>query len=69
MSLTISGKKFYRTRDAIDKIGVSRSTLFRWIKDRKVSDSKHKDRRGWRLFTEDEIEKIINFKNYINVIK
>ena len=37
-------------------VGVSRTTLFRWLKEGIFREAEHRDRRGWRLFTEDEIE-------------
>lgn len=37
-------------------VGISRATFFRWIKDGTIKDVLNKDRRGWRLFTEEDIE-------------
>jgi len=39
------------------KTGISRATLFRWLKAGVLSKS-YRDRRGWRLFTEDDLKKI-----------
>ena len=39
------------------KTGISRATLFRWLKTGILKKS-YKDRRGWRLFTEDDVNKI-----------
>jgi predicted site-specific integrase-resolvase len=38
--------------------GVSRSTLLRWIRDGVLEDVSHRDRRGWRLFSEADIKRI-----------
>jgi len=38
--------------------GIGKSTLFRWIKEGIMEDTEHRDRRGWRLFTEDEINRV-----------
>ena len=57
MPITISGKKFYRTQEALELIGLPRSTFFKWLKEEKVEDVKYKDRNGWRLFTDDDIKK------------
>ena len=33
MSITLNGHTFYRTADVCQKVGVSRATLFRWLKN------------------------------------
>ena len=67
MPVNLNGQKFYRTKEALEKIGISRPTWFRWLKDNLVEDVKHTDRRGWRLFTEEDIEKVGKFANTVNV--
>jgi len=57
MPLEIKGQIYYRTSEACAKTSVSRATLFRWLKQGILKRS-HKDRRGWRLFTEDDLTKI-----------
>ena len=57
MPIEIKGQTYYRTSEACIKTGVSRATLFRWLKQGILKRS-HKDRRGWRLFTEDDLTKI-----------
>lgn len=39
-------------------VGISRATFFRWIKEGTIEDVLNKDRRGWRLFTEEDIERL-----------
>jgi DNA-binding transcriptional MerR regulator len=39
------------------KTGISRATLFRWLKAG-VLKKPYRDRRGWRLFTQDDLNKI-----------
>lgn len=58
MPVTIGDSTFYRTAEAAAKIGISKVTLRRWIKDGKVQGASKKDVRGWRLFTEEDIERI-----------
>lgn len=60
MSLKINGKRFYRTNEACRKAGIGRATLFRWLKGGIFTDVKYKDRRGWRLFTDEDIERLKN---------
>lgn len=56
MPILITGKTYYRTAEACQMAGISKNTLFRWIKEGLFADVKQRDRRGWRLFTEEEIE-------------
>ena len=65
MPVTINNKKFYRTKEAAVKIGISRSTLLRWFSIGVLEDSAHRDRRGWRLFTEADIKRIEAEANHI----
>ncbi|MFC1994702.1 helix-turn-helix domain-containing protein [Chloroflexota bacterium] len=58
MSVKIDGQLFYRTKETCEKAGISRSTLFRWLNKGILQDVKHRDRRGWRLFTEEDIERL-----------
>lgn len=67
MPIQINGKTFYRTQEALDKIGISRPTWFRWMKKNVIEDVKTRDRRGWRLFTEDDINRISKFAHEIKI--
>ena len=49
---------YYRTLEACQKAGVSRATLFRWLKAGVLEDAMNRDRKGWRLFTENDIDRI-----------
>jgi DNA-binding transcriptional MerR regulator len=57
MTITINGQTFYRTFEACKKTGISRATLFRWLKSG-ILERSVKDRRGWRLFTDDDLSRI-----------
>ncbi len=57
MPIEINGRTYYRTLEACAKTGVSRATLFRWLKAGILKKS-YKDRRGWRIFTEYDLSKI-----------
>ena len=57
MPLEINGQMYYRTLEACQKTGISRATLFRWLKGGILAKS-YRDRRGWRIFTEDDLDKI-----------
>jgi len=55
--IEIDGQVYYRTSEACKKTGVSRATLFRWLKAG-ILEKYHKDRRGWRIFREEDLTKI-----------
>lgn len=65
MSVVIKGKKYYRTREALQMAGISRATWYRWRAANIVSDVQQKDRRGWRLFTEREVKKLREFAQQV----
>ncbi len=50
-------KSIYRFSQACEKIGISKSTYLRYVKDGIFSDVQ-KDGRGWRVFQDDDIKKI-----------
>lgn len=55
MPVTMNGQTYYRTVEVCRMIGISRTTLFRWLKEGVFEEAKYRDRRGWRVFTEDEV--------------
>ena len=57
MPKEINGQKYYTATEVCLEVAISRPTLFRWLK-RGVLTRLHKDRRGWRMFTEDDLGKI-----------
>lgn len=50
-------KTYYRTHEAASAVGVSRQTLLRWFREKKVVDVK-RDRNGWRQFTNADIKRL-----------
>ena len=58
MPVTLSGRKYYRTAEVCRMVGISRTTLFRWLTEGTFNEPEHRDRRGWRLFTEEEVGKM-----------
>jgi predicted site-specific integrase-resolvase len=38
--------------------GTNRNTLLRWIREGRFADVKTRDRNSWRLFGEDDIERL-----------
>ncbi|RKX18304.1 MAG: hypothetical protein DRP26_05440, partial [Candidatus Zixiibacteriota bacterium] len=58
----MSKENFYTTKDVLKKVKISRNTLFLWLKKGKIPEVA-RDRNGHRLFTQKDIQKILNFKN------
>jgi len=57
MPINIDGQIYYRTNETCARIGIGRATLFRWLKAG-ILEKRFKDRRGWGIFTEDDLKKI-----------
>ncbi len=57
MTIELEGQIYYKTSEACEKSGISRATLYRWLKAG-ILKKYCKDRRGWRLFTQADIDKI-----------
>ncbi len=57
MPIEIDGRRYYRTTEACARTGISRATLFRWLKAG-ILEKRLKDRRGWGIFTEDDLDRI-----------
>jgi len=57
VAINIDGKQYYGTSEICQTAGISRATLFRWLKAGLLQKS-YKNRRGWRMFTEEDMVKI-----------
>ena len=68
MPIEINGQTYYRTMEVCRKTGISRATLFRWI-NQGILPTLLRDRRGWRLFTADDLNKIKTENGKIEVEK
>jgi len=66
MPVKINGRIYYRTAEVCQIVGIGKSTLFRWIRQNIVEDAKYRDRKGWRLFAEDEL---LSLKSETNKIQ
>jgi len=64
--VVLDKQTYYRTSEVYRLVGISRSTLFRWFKEGIVSEPQYRDRRGWRLFTGEEVEGLRALVNQVN---
>jgi len=58
MPVVISDQTYYRTAEVCRMVGISRNTLFRWLKEGVFCDVEYRDWRGWRLFTPVQLETV-----------
>lgn len=66
MPLKFDGQTFYNTREACKLAGTNRDTFLQWVRQKKFTDVEHRDRNGWRLFTEGDLQRL---KDYVNRIE
>lgn len=58
MPTKLNGEIYYRTAEACQIAGISKNTFLRWVKEGSFADVERKDRRGWRLFTDDDLDRL-----------
>ena len=66
MPVIVNGGTYYRTTEICQMVGISRNTLFRWLKGGILEKTTRRDRRGWRLFTEAQIDRLKAEVNHIS---
>lgn len=68
MRIKLNGENYYRTAQACRIAGTSKNTFLRWVKEGLFADVEHRDRRGWRLFTKDDLGRLKAEVNSVNKI-
>jgi len=66
MAVAINGQTYYRTAELCRMAGINKTTLFRWLKEGIFRGAECRDRRGWRLFTEDAVSRLNEEVNKIH---
>jgi len=66
MPVTLAGRTYYKTSEACRLAGMSRNTFFRWVREGSFADARQRDRHGWRLFTEDEVNRLVAEVNRVS---
>lgn len=66
MPVTMNGKTYYFSAEACEMACTNRNTYLRWVRENKFTDVVHRDRNGWRLFTEDDVQRL---KSKVNKIQ
>jgi predicted site-specific integrase-resolvase len=65
MPVSINEKTFYPTSEVCQMASISRSTLLRWLRNANLEISDYRDRRSWRLFTAEDVNKLSSEANRI----
>jgi len=65
MPIKIDDKTYYRTSEVCRLARISRSTLLRWLKAADLPVQGFRDRRSWRLFTEEDARALVEEANRI----
>jgi excisionase family DNA binding protein len=61
MPKALAGSTYYSTHETAKAVGVSKPTLLRWIRHGIIAECVKRDRNGWRIFTQSEVEAIRKF--------
>jgi predicted site-specific integrase-resolvase len=56
MPVAVRGETYYRTAEVYRMLGVCRTSLYRWLQKGVFGETEHRDARGWRLFTQEEVD-------------
>ena len=65
MPVVINNQTYHRTAEVCRIVGISRNTLFRWLREGVFSDVEYRDWRGWRLFTAAQLETVRTKTNHV----
>jgi DNA-binding transcriptional MerR regulator len=63
MPIKINDKTYFLIHEVMKEVKITATTYYRWVRQGKIKDVEKKDRRGWRLFTEADIQRVRAFKN------
>ena len=59
MSMRLNGESYYWTAEACKLAGISKNTFLRWVRDGVFPDIERRDRRGWRLFSKHDLDRLM----------
>ena len=58
MPIRFNGNTYYQTAEACQIAGISKNTFLRWVKERSFTDVMQRDRHGWRLFSQEDLDRL-----------
>ena len=56
--IIIGGKRYYRVSEVCKVLGIFKNTLYNWERKRKIPRAYRDPMSGWRLYLQEDIEKI-----------
>ena len=69
MPVMMNGQKYYRTSEACHMVGISKTTLLRWLRQGNLKLPEYRDRRKWRLFTREDVNALNQEANRVTTNK
>ena len=69
MPFKLNGRTFYKIGEACALAGTSRDTFLRWVRQGRFKDVQHRDRNGWRLFTDGDVRRLKTRANPVEIIR
>ena len=60
MPIVINSEKYYYTSEACTMAGISKNTFLRWVAEGTFAEIRYRDGRGWRLFDERELARLVS---------
>ena len=69
MPFLLDGDIYYWTTEACSQANISRNTFSRWVREGTFRDVELRDRRGWRLFTGEDVIRLKTESTGIKRIK
>jgi DNA-binding transcriptional MerR regulator len=67
MPIILHGETYYRTMEVCRTVGISKNTLFRWMKKGTFEREKYRDWRGWRLFSQSQVDALKARTQQVNI--
>lgn len=61
----LNGQTYYRTAEVCRTVGITKNTFLRWVREGLLADVAHRDRNGWRLFTDSDVQRLTARVNHI----
>ncbi|TFH34735.1 MAG: DNA-binding protein [Dehalococcoidia bacterium] len=58
MPVTLNGQTYCQTAEACARAAISKNTFLRWVRQGTFPDVRYRDRKGWRLFSSDDVERL-----------
>lgn len=65
MSVSINNQTYYLIAEACEVAGTNKNTLLRWIRDGRFADVNTRNRNGWRLFSQTDVQRLTHEVNSI----